>query len=249
MSSEIFYDKAFIKVPGGYIPVANHGSSNCFDISLSGREIPEKHWTVLNYPNYGKMVFTADEMLEVAKAYEEANMSNRGGTKKSRYRSFEEGEFGRWILSGMKTAHTVEEYKQYGNTAILLDYSTAIWRKIPVSTTDELLKQLKEYEGRKDFDVSFLDERHVNHPPMRKKGIPFDFSGASEFYVLCAEQGYFVKRSSRRIWTAKNISPNHQSVRKFRSEKAAQKYLDDNARFFSRMPFTVECVRNGGFST
>lgn len=249
MSSEIFYDKAFIKVPGGYIPVVNHGSSNCFDISWSGREIPEKHWTVLNYPNYGKMVFTADEMAEVAKVYEEANMSNRGGTKKSRYQSFEEGEFGRWILSGMKTAHTVEEYTQCGNTVIILDYSTAVWQKIPVSTTDELLKKLKEYDGRKDFDVSFLYERSVIHPPMRKKGIPFDFSGASEFYVLHAEQGYFVKRSKRRIWTTKDENPNHPMVRKFRSEKAAKKYLDDNARFFSQMPFTVECVRNGGVLT
>lgn len=249
MSSEIYYDKAFIRVPGGYIPVANHGSSNCFDISWSGRGIPEKHWNVLNYPNYGKMVFTADEMAEVAKVYEEINMSDRGGTKKSRYQSFEEGEFGRWILSGMKTAHTVEEYKQCGNTVVILDYSTAVWQKIPVSTTDELLKKLEEYDGRKDFDVSFLNERHVNHPQMRKKGTPFDFSGVSEFYVLHAEQGYFVKRSKRRIWTIKNEDPSYSMVRKFRSEKAAQKYLDTNARFLSRMSFTVECVRNGGFST
>ena len=31
MSSEIFYDKAFILVGEKYIPVVNHGSSNCFD--------------------------------------------------------------------------------------------------------------------------------------------------------------------------------------------------------------------------
>ena len=32
MSSEIFYDKAFIRVDDRYIPVVNHGSSNCFEI-------------------------------------------------------------------------------------------------------------------------------------------------------------------------------------------------------------------------
>ncbi|QQQ95131.1 hypothetical protein [Blautia pseudococcoides] len=32
MSSEIFYDKAFIRVGEKYIPIVNHGSSNCFDI-------------------------------------------------------------------------------------------------------------------------------------------------------------------------------------------------------------------------
>ncbi|MFR1480866.1 MAG: hypothetical protein ACLSB9_36905 [Hydrogeniiclostridium mannosilyticum] len=49
MSSEIFYDKAFILVGEKYIPVVNHGSSNCFDFDSRGREIPEKHWSVLNY--------------------------------------------------------------------------------------------------------------------------------------------------------------------------------------------------------
>lgn len=41
MSSEIFYDKAFIRVDDRYIPVVNHGSSNCFDFDSRGREIPE----------------------------------------------------------------------------------------------------------------------------------------------------------------------------------------------------------------
>ena len=44
MSSEIFYDKAFIRVGEKYIPIVNHGSSNCFDIDRRGREIPEKRW-------------------------------------------------------------------------------------------------------------------------------------------------------------------------------------------------------------
>lgn len=39
------------------------------------------------------MLFTAEEMQEIASIYEEANMNNRGGTRKSRNRTFEEGEF------------------------------------------------------------------------------------------------------------------------------------------------------------
>ncbi len=246
MSSEIFYDKAFIKVPNGYIPIANHGSSNCFDISLSGREIPEKHWSVLNYPNYGKMIFTADEMKDVAATYEAANMSNRGGIRKSRYHSFDEGEFGRWILAGIKTAHTVEEYRQYGNTVVLVDRSDDIWRKIPIHSTDELLEKLQEYHGRRDYDIGFENDRYVTHPPMQVKREMLDYSKMPEFYVLRAKQGYFVKRSSRRIWFAKNISPHSQSIRKFKNEKAAQKYLTDNQHFFSKCTFEIECIRNGG---
>ena len=33
MSSEIYYDRAFIRVGDRFIPVVNHGSSNCFDLT------------------------------------------------------------------------------------------------------------------------------------------------------------------------------------------------------------------------
>ena len=74
-----------------------HGSSNCFDFDSRGREIPEKHWSVLNYTRRDSQIFTAEEMQYIAEVYEAASMNNRGGTRKSRNRSFEEGEFGRWI--------------------------------------------------------------------------------------------------------------------------------------------------------
>lgn len=245
MSSEIFYDKAFILVEDKYIPVVNHGSSNCFDFDRRGREIPEKHWSVLNYPHTGKMIFTAAEMQEIAAVHEEANMSNRGGTRKSRNRSFEEGEFGRWILAGMKSAHSVEDYRKYGNTVTVIDYDHDYWQRHSVSTTEQLLDKLKELSGH-SITVSFWDDRHVTHPPMRQKGQPFDFSQLPEFYVLVARQGYFVKRSSRRIWFAQNQQPTASRIRKFKTEKAAQKYLDDNQRFFSKYAFSIECVQNGG---
>ena len=245
MSSEIFYDKAFIRVDDRYIPVVNHGSSNCFDFDSRGREIPEKHWSVLNYTRRDSQIFTAEEMQHFAEVYEAASMSNRGGTRKSRNRSFEEGEFGRWILAGMRSAHTVEQYKEYGNTVVVIDYSDSYWQKHSVYTTEELMEKLKELEGR-SISVSFWDDRHVTHPPMRRKGQPTDFSSLPEFYVLSAVQGYFVKRSSRHIWFARNQKPTNPGIRKFKTEKAAQKYLDDNQAFFSKYAFQIECVQNGG---
>lgn len=83
-------------------------------------------------------------MQHIAEVYEAASMGNHGGTRKSRNRSFEEGEFGRWILAGMKSAHTVEEYKKYGNTVVVIDYSDSYWRKHSVFTTEELMEKLKE---------------------------------------------------------------------------------------------------------
>lgn len=248
MSSEIFYDKAFIRVEEKYIPVVNHGSSNCFEFDSRGRENPEKTWSVLNHPYTERMLFTADEIREIADFYEEISMSNRGGTKKSRNRSFEENEFRRWILAGMKSAHTVEEYMEFGNRVIIIDYSEDRWMKYSVPTTEALLDKIQELADRQ-ITVGFWDNRHVNRPTMRRsERQPFDFSSLPEYYVLLGKQGYFVKRSSRRIWFARNVQSTHSAVRKFKTEKAAQKYLTDNQKFFSGCAFTVECVQNGGAS-
>ena len=191
------------------------------------------------------MLFTAEEMQEIASIYEEANMNNRGGTRKSRNRTFEEGEFGRWILAGMKSAHTVEDYRKHGNAVIVVDYDHEYWQRHYVATTEELLDKIDELSGH-SITVSFRNNRHVIHPPMRRKRTPFDFGTLSEFYVLRAEQGYFVKRSSRKIWLARIPEPQSQIVRKFKTEKAAQDYLERKKKFFSGCVFEIECVQNGG---
>lgn len=169
MSSEIFYDKAFILVGEKYIPIANHGSSNCFEIGYRGREIPEKYWSVLNYPYQDKMLFTADEMKEIAETYEAASVNNYGGTRKSRYRSFEKGEFRRWILAGMKSAHTVEDYGKCGNTVVVVDYDDECRQRHSVATTEELLDKIQELAGHR-ITVAYLDNRHVTHPSVQSRG-------------------------------------------------------------------------------
>ena len=117
MSSEIFYTKAYIKVDDKFIPLINHGSSNCSTINFQGREVPDKHWSVICYPYEDRLIFTEEEMREIARQHEKANTSNRGGTKKSRYRAFEIGEFERWFLGGLRYAYTVEDYQQQEGAA------------------------------------------------------------------------------------------------------------------------------------
>lgn len=132
MSSEIFYAKAFLRVGDRFIPVVNHGSSNCYDFDSRGREIPERHWSVLSYPFRGRLAFTAAEIKQIAAAFEEANTENRGGTCKSRNRAFEVGEFGRWILAGLKSAHTVEEYRAYGAIPLSSSTMNGIGQRLPL---------------------------------------------------------------------------------------------------------------------
>ena len=168
MSSEIYYDRAFIRVGDRFIPVVNHGSSNCFDFDAHGREVPEKHWSVLNYTFHGRQLFTEEEIRQIAAVYEAANSDNRDGIRKSRNRSFGVGEFGRWIMNGMKTAHTVEEYRACGNTVVVVEYTEPIWKKHVVYTTEKLLDKLNDLDGN-PISVSFWDDRTVTHPPTRRK--------------------------------------------------------------------------------
>lgn len=124
-------------------------------------------------------------------------------------------------------------------------YAEPVWKKHVVYTTKQLLDKLCELDG-KPISVSFWDNRTVMHPPTRRKNDSLNHNELSEYYVLRADQGFFVKRSSRRIWFARKIPPTAASVRKFRTEKAAQRYLDDNAKFFAKIAFQIEHIQNGG---
>lgn len=199
----------------------------------------------MNYTFHGRQLFTEEEIRQIAAIYEAANSDNRDGIRKSRNRSFDVGEFGRWIMNGMKTAHTMEEYRACGNTVVVVEYAEPVWKKHVVYTTKQLLDKLCELDG-KPISVSFWDNRTVMHPPTRRKNDSLNHNELSEYYVLRADQGFFVKRSSRRIWFARKISPTAASVRKFRTEKAAQRYLDDNAKFFAKIAFQIEHIQNGG---
>ncbi len=242
MSSEIFYAKAFIRAGDRFIPVANHGSSNCYDFDSRGREIPERHWSVLSYPFRGRLAFTAEEIKQIAAAYEEANTENRGGTCKSRNRAFEIGEFERWILAGLKSAHTVEEYRAYGNSVVVIDYERN-WSKASIASTAELLSLLEQRESA-HISIGFADDRHIFYPKTSGRKQPFDFSALDRYYVLQSEQGIFVKRSSRRVWAT--LIAQAECVKKFRTEAEAQKYLAVNHAFFSacKCAFAVKCVEN-----
>ena len=226
------------------IPIVKHDSSNCFEFEF-GREVPENQWSVLNYGFHGQLLFTENEIRQVAARYEEYNSDNRGGVRKSRNRSFEVGEFGRWIEGGMKTVYTVEEYTACHNTVIVVEHTEPVWEKHVVQTTEKLLDKLRELDG-KSISVSYCKSQEFTHPYRRRKSNSWDPSKQSGFYVLRADNGYFSKRSTRRIWLDRNTPPTAASVRKFRTEKAAQRYLDDNAQFFAKIAFQIEHIQNGG---
>ena len=238
MSSEIYYEKAFISIGDKFIPLVCRGSTNTYEFNWNGREVAERYWSVLNLPYRGKALFTAEEIQKIAETYEGFSSGNRGGMRKSRNSAFEAGEFQRWFLAGLKNAHTIEEYRQYGNSVVLTDRHTQ--KATYVSTTDSFLKELSRL-GEPNVDIRFDSCRNFYHPPRVSK--PSKFDKLMQFYVLKAWSGYFVKRTRHGVMTIRTDDPTVATVRKFRTEKAAQKYMEENAPSFSRVPFSVECVR------
>ena len=238
MSSEIYYDKAFVSVGERFIPLVCRGSTNTYEFNEHGREVAERYWSVLDLPYRGRLLFTSDEIQKIAETYEGFSQDNHGGMRKSRNHTFETGEFQRWFLAGLKNAHTIEEYRQYGNSVVLTNLHTQ--KTTYVSTTEAFLTELSRI-GEQNIDIRFDSCRNFYHPPRTGKTSKFD--KLKQFYVLKAWSGYFVKRTRHSVMTIHTDDPTVATVRKFRTEKAAQKYMEENKAYFLRVPFSVECVR------
>ena len=235
MSYQIYYDKAFIKVEDKFVPMINSGSNNCWEVNFFGQEIPEKNWSVLNYTCRSKLLFSDEEIKEVAKRYEQLSCDN-GMCFKTRNRCFDAGEFERWILCGMKSALTVEEYTSCGNTINIVDYSDSSidkWERYPVHTTDEFLKLLDELKDRKCLNVEFENNRQVYRPKKESKSERIRKLG--KYYVLRkdSELGpYFC--SFRKYHTVFCRTPDYIYARAFETEKEALKYLEKHKERLGR---------------
>lgn len=242
MSYEIYYDRAYIRVGDKYIPLVNEGSNNCWEYSFfSGREVPEKSWQVLNWQHRGQLLFTAEEIRGQAAIYEEVSQ-RQGMCYKTRNKSFAGGEFGRWIVNGMKTAYTIEEYISFGNALSIHDYSVWENRKdYPFRSTEEFLALLEQLQGSTALNVHFENRREVCRPALRRaKPQPFDHSALAEYFVLKFDLGYFVKlrRCGGFIYT---FDAAGNTTRKFLKASDAEKYLAKYQERLSR-PFAVERV-------
>ena len=238
MSSEIYYEKAFISIGDRFIPLVCRGSTNTFEFNVHGCEVAERYWSVLDLPYRGRLLFTSDEIQKIAETYEGFSQDNCGGMRKSRNRAFDAGEFQKWFLAGLKNAHTIEEYRQYGNSVVLTNLHTQ--KTTYISTAEAFLTEFSRI-GEQNIDIRFDSCHNFHHPPRIGKTSKFD--KLKQFYVLKAWSGYFVKRTRRGVMTIRTTDPTVATVRKFMTEKAAQKYMEENKAYFSCVTFSVECVR------
>ena len=156
MGYSIFYDRAFIRVGEQYVPLVCSGASNGAD-RVGGRWVPEKDWSVLNWKRRDRVLFSEAEIREIAKDYEQSHQEN-GMSFRSRSKPFAPGGLEKWIIGGMKRAHTIEEYRSFGNTINVVDYPNGMaarWRRQPFTSDEELLTLISQFSAGQEFDIAF----------------------------------------------------------------------------------------------
>lgn len=250
MSYEIYYDRAFIRVGERFVPLVNQGSNNCWQTNWNGRDIPEKNWQVLNWKRRSQLIFTEDEVKQIAKDYEQVSQES-GTCFKTRHRPFGKGEFERWILRGLKSAYTIEEYVGFGNRFAIHDYSSNnmdAWKLYPFSTTEEFLKLLEELRNSRLLNIHIHDNHHVCRPHREKKWLK-DYREQKEYFVLSTMYGL---HDDREVFFCKltkhsylfTVQSCHESVRTFPTDSMAQKYIQ---KYNNRLSgFTVKKIVNTG---
>ena len=243
MSYEIFYDKAFIKVGDRFIPLVNQGSNNCFEFGLNGREIPEKNWNILNFRCRSKVLFTENEINELAEHIEE--IAQKDGTiMKSRYRAFAPGELRGWFIAGMKRAYTVEEYVKCGNMPYFVCHGKELPDKVAFTTTAQLEELIAKYADVKEVNIAFANNRTVYRPKLPK---PDKLAGLEKAYVLGKKDDggrykYLCRFRKRRYTFATDLKLPY--VRLFATEKEIRGYLQKNREKLASLGLEVLCVDN-----
>lgn len=54
MSSELYYDKAFVSIGDQFIPLVCRGSTNTYEFNVHGREVAERYWSGSGSPISGQ---------------------------------------------------------------------------------------------------------------------------------------------------------------------------------------------------
>ncbi|WP_456364210.1 hypothetical protein [Priestia aryabhattai] len=238
MNNEIIYSRQFINVGDKYIPLFQHGNSSHFQLSLKGKRSAVKAWSVFNNEKPNKILFTKQEIRDLAASY------NTYEFYRTRNTPFKEREFENWFINGLNKAKSIEYFVEHGNKMVVIESISGREVEHPISSTYELLETLdgirrnSTYNSNVCTQVNFrFCEQKLNLPKQMRnreeyKEYPF-------YYVLSSSEGYFVRRFNSN-YKCSTVKDKDSVVRKFKNEKAALKYLDQYQDLKAR--FTIERV-------
>lgn len=231
MSFDIVYDRQFILVKDRYIPVICTGNSNCWQVNYQGRDIIDKNWINLSYQD--TYVFTKGQLAAYANQY-----INAMDIYKTHYTPFEEGEFTRFLINGMKYAQPIEFFVDRKIPFKLKIGQGSKPTEFTVTTTNELLKVINMAEAQNEILHFYFTCRGATWPK-QKSELPTPTKNEVGYYVLC-HKNYYVK----------DITPTSclgtyelTSAIRFESKEALENYQINNKEAFMKWKIVVRLVK------
>lgn len=214
MSYDIYYDKRFIKVEGGIIPLVQVGNNKGWE-NINGRDVPEKHWTVMRYPYKEELVFTKEDLIDLyeGQEYVEEEHKSRQGYHDN---------FSKWLIAGIKSAMTIEEHLKLGNR-LQLNYNCGTeWLTAKFNTEKEFWDAVNVIDKLKvkRTNVTFA-RRDITKPSLGSR-TPAEAKEYPGFFAIKDRNDYFQNMTKNRQYFGSKI----EEAKKFKSRDAAKAYIE-----------------------
>ncbi|HAS90924.1 MAG TPA: hypothetical protein DCS12_01255 [Clostridiales bacterium] len=274
MSYEIVYAKQFIKTEDGrIIPLALHGSNNCYDVKLDSRcrqyERRERSWSAFCFNGSDMNIAIKPEDI-VAEMKKYAGSSHYDEFFKMNGKWVGREGFIKFFENGIKNAMTIEDLSEKSYFPIYLEGGFSVWYKTNETYNDGTFKTENKFEiyskiGSSKELTEFLkaaDERIANKSPdeaiyvclkfPEEKAIPYPKNKKKrtakekplKYWTIKRDDGAYLKRLTK---TGATLSYYQGYAKVFKTEELANKYIEEkylNTRFVGKYKYTAVLIDN-----
>lgn len=243
MSYEIVYNRQFLRVDDKVIPLALHGSNNCYEMTYNGRERRERYWSPLYCDSNRLPIFSEDELMEYVQSL--CNGSTEHFVHNGRW--VDDAGLLKFFRNGIKNAKTIEELQDeyyFSHLSVYLSVwnrgNNTVEGRSCVRSTKELKKFLSYAEdrinNREDTEDIFVglvyNPEKFKHRETKQKQRLTNF-----FAIKTRGYGYVYKLTSRRL---QHVTSS-EYAKQFKTEKEAYKYIEKLSERFNA-DFEVEYI-------
>lgn len=250
MSYEIVYNKQFLKIDGKIIPLALHGSNNCYEPLANGRQRRERNWNPIYIGDNRQIALTETDLMKMAESlcdggkYQDHFMQNG--------KWVDDKGLIRFFQNGIKNAKTIEELKEdyffYGLHGFFSRWEgmkNIIEGRYEINLSDDLRNFLDAAQSRLDnrtekerifICLKYYNEKFESRVKPERKAK----ERLTDYFAIKVgnRDSYLVKQTSIRI--------RHTSLcnltKQFKTEKEANKYVEKLIEKGFKIDFSVEHI-------
>lgn len=211
MSYTIVYDRQFLRLPEGIVPLVLSGSNNCYEPMPGGRERRERDWCVF----FNAPVISEKELMDRTE-------SCCGGSYQEHFKRggkwVDDAGFRRFMQQGIHTARSLEEI--LAKRPVHFICALHIW---PKKYNDDEKTELRQYvhtsqelsewiaiaqKRAAQCDESEVAYYHMAFTQREPLGIPRPIIHHEPVIAQCGKD-YFISASNERMKTSRNPDEAH----------------------------------------